>query len=69
MSRIVIVTLLYHRHKPINLIRLSEEPSFATTVQSVYFYLHFDRYMFRPSLAIFRRSIQYFKKLSFTQKL
>jgi hypothetical protein len=29
----------------------------------------FDRYMFRPSPAIFRWSIQYFKKSSFSQLL
>jgi hypothetical protein len=32
-------------------------------------YLHFDRYMFRTSLAIFRRSIQHFNKLSHSQRV
>jgi hypothetical protein len=34
-----------------------EELSLATTLQGVYLYL-FRRYMFRPSLAIFRRNTQ-----------
>jgi hypothetical protein len=50
MSRTVIIILIYHCYRPIDsfyfgvlhpvawaLSRLSEEPSFATTVQGVYF--------------------------------
>jgi hypothetical protein len=39
--------------------RLSEKQSFASTFQGVYCILYFDRYKFRPSLAIIKWNTQY----------
>jgi membrane protein CcdC involved in cytochrome C biogenesis len=36
MSRIVIVILLYHRHKPVDLNEEIQPPLFATTTYSVF---------------------------------
>jgi hypothetical protein len=50
-------------------VTLTGRTALRKTFQGVHLYLHPDRYMFRPSVAIFRQNIQHFKKFSLSERI